>query len=116
MNDVSRKVLKDLVTQWAKGGLTEVDVHEKAEEWWEQRDWPHYIEEDPRSIAVEVLSHLDTLNCQLITKDDIPAIISFLDTPEGLEKDGWKAWKQYWENVDFETRKQDLKDNPYYCI
>jgi hypothetical protein len=114
MEKISRKLLLDLVTQWEAGSLNEVDVHEKAEELWEQDDWPEYAEEDPRSIAIEVLSQLEILNHQLIIKDDIPAIIAFLKTPEGKERSGWSAWKQYWDSIDLTARKATLKDNLYY--
>ena len=115
MKEISRKVLLNLVTQWEKGALTEVEVHERAEDLWEQQDWPHYAEDNPHSIAIEVLSQLEILNHQLITREDIPAIVNFLSTPNGQEEDGWKTWKRYWVNVDLEARKRALKDNPYYC-
>ncbi len=115
MKEIYRKLLLDLVTQWEAGTLTEVQVHEKAEELWEQEDWPHYAEDNPHSIAIEILSQLEILNHQLITREDIPAIVNFLRTPKDQEKDGWKAWRRYWESMDMEARKRALKDNPYYC-
>jgi len=116
VNEISRKLLLDLVAQWELGVLTEVQVHEKAEELWEQEDWPHCAEDNPHSIAIEVLSQLEILNHQLITREDIPAIVDFLRTPKGREESGWKTWRRYWENMDLEARKQILKNNPYYCI
>jgi hypothetical protein len=70
---------------------------------------------DPESIAIEVLSQLEILNHQLITTDDIPVIMEFLDTPPGEERDGWVKWQSYWKNVDYENRKRELIANPYYC-
>jgi len=114
MKKISRKLLLDLVSQWETGALSEIEVHEKAEELWEQNEWPQLGEGNPHSIEIEVLSQLEILNHQLITTEDIPAIVNFLRTPSGQEKNGWEAWRQYWENIDLEARKRTLKDNPYY--
>jgi len=114
MNTINRQTIIDLLERWKSGQLTEIEVHEEIEFIWERGSWPQYPHEDSRSILVEVLSQLDALNHQLITRDDIPAIIDFLRTPKGKELDAWKIWKEYWENVDYERRKQLLKHNPYY--
>ena len=114
MKEISRKQLLDLLKQWEAGTLSESQLHEKAEELWEQDEWSQLDKDNPRSIAIEVLSQLEILNHQLITTEDIPAIVNFLRTPIGQEQNGWKTWRQYWENIDLEARKQTLKDNPYY--
>ena len=71
-------------------------------------------ETDPRSIPFEVVSHLDILNHQLIVPSDIPAIVEFLDAPEGREIDAWARWREYWDSIDFEARKLELVADPYY--
>lgn len=116
METVSRKLLLDLMDLWKKGDLDETQLHERAEALWEQKDWPLYAEDDPHSIAIEVLSQLDILNHQLITREDIPAIVDFLSTPEGQEKAGWDAWKRYWDDMNLEKRKNELKNNSYYIV
>jgi hypothetical protein len=58
--------------------------------------------------------HLDALNHQLITPDDIPAIRAFLQTRAGNESEGWTTWRMYWDNLDFDERRRKLKTNPYY--
>lgn len=115
MREFPRRRLLDLLDKWEEGILSEVEVHEQAEKLWEQNDWPDYDEGDSRSIGIEVLSQLEILNHQLITKEDIPAILHFLETPEGRERDGWDAWRRYWNNLDFTARKERLKNLPYYC-
>lgn len=115
MAEIDRDTLRELLTRWLKGDLDERDVHEEAERLWSQsEEWPEYSEEDPRSIPLEVLSQLEILNHQLITKEDVPAMLRFLDTPPSRELDAWRRWREYWDEVDFDKRRQELKDNPYY--
>ena len=115
MLSVNRKELRDLVKRWVQGELDERDVHETAEalcETWE--DWPDYEEDDPRSIAIEVLSQLELLNQQLVTTEDVPMILQFLNTPPGKEQAAWLSWKAYWDELDFEVRQRSLQAKPYY--
>jgi hypothetical protein len=112
---VDRHELQTLLRLWEEGKHSERDVHEEAERLWEMgRPWPEYPEEDDRSIAVEVLSQLDILNHQLITREDIPAMLTFLSTPPDHARQGWSLWRDYWTNIDFARRREQLADNPYY--
>lgn len=110
-----RSEISTLLEQWQRGSVNEREVHEHAEALMDQvEDAPRYLEHDPRSIAMEVLIQLDALNHQLITQEDIPAMLTFLRTPLGDESSGWKVWRGYWENLNIESRRQELKANPYY--
>lgn len=114
MSEIER--ITTLLNQWRDGIIDEHRVHEQAEEWLEQlSELSSYPEEDPRSIPLEVLVQLDALNHQLITTDDIPAILAFLSTPPGKELTGWALWRKYWDALNLERRKNELKSNPYYC-
>ena len=115
MGHIERDVLEALLKRWQTEEIDERTVHEEAESLWEEQEhWPTYPKDDPRSIAVEVLSQLEILNHQLITRADIPAMLEFLNTPQGSELRGWSVWERYWEKLDLDTRKKALKDNPYY--
>jgi len=116
MATLERKRLRHWLLQWQAGEMSERDVHKQAEALWDSTDWPQYPDSDYRSVAVEVLSQLDTLNHQLITISDISTILGFLDTPRGRELDGWRRWRQYWKDIDYDARKRDLAGNPYYAI
>lgn len=116
MKEIERHELLTLLELWETGAIDEREVHEKAESLSDQLgEWPTYRDDDPRSISMEVLLHLDALNHQLITTDDIPAIQAFLHTEPGDELKGWRAWRKYWRQIDFESRRRALKSNPYYC-
>lgn len=115
MKRVERSELLVLLEQWQRGALNEREVHEQAESLSDQLgEQPLCPEHDPGSIPMEVLLHLEILNHQLITPEDIPAMQAFLNTPLGNESQGWAAWRSYWENLDLESRRQKLKLNPYY--
>lgn len=116
MQQCRRDELKYLLRSWQSGEIDERVVHERAERIW-RHSIPHveYHEEDPKSIADEVLSNLEILDWQLITPDDIPAMLEFLNTLPGKEREGWQSWHSYWDSVDMEGRRLALLDNPYYA-
>jgi hypothetical protein len=115
MEEIDRRELIALLEKWRRGEINEREVHETAEEILERHGWHEYPESDPRSIAFEVVSHLDILNFQLICRDDIPEIIRFLKTAPGKETEAWERWKSYWDSIDYEERKLKLANNPYYA-
>ena len=110
-----RDEILEIVKKWQDESITEVEVHGFAENLVEQinSNEPPPLLDD---IASEVLFQLGIMNHQLITRDDIPAIIDFLHTQEGEETKGWKTWKDYWEWVDFDQRKNELKDTQFYNV
>ena len=115
MIDINRDIIQTLLEKWGSGAIDERAVHEAAERLWDQfEEWPSFPEHLPESIAIEVLSHLEILNHQLMTREDIPAMLGFLDTPPGKELQGWEAWRRYWDELDFKSRQEALKRNPYY--
>jgi hypothetical protein len=116
VKEIERSELLALLEQWQKGALDERAIHEQVESKIDELgELPSYPEDDPRSIPVEVLLHLDILNHQLITPEDIPAMEAFLRTSLGDEAQGWAVWRNYWNNLDLEKRKRELESNQYYC-
>lgn len=113
--EIERSELLVLLEQWQQGVIDERVVHERAESRMDELvELASYPEDDPRSIPVEVLLHLDALNHQLITPKDIPVIQQFLRTPPGNETQAWAVWRDYWANLDLESRRQELQNKPYY--
>jgi len=111
---IDRQVLRDLLQKWQRGEMSVKEVHEAAEELWEKGAPPEYDENDPRSIAAEVLMQLDMMHVQWITLEDVPAILAFLDTPPGQDMAGWAEWGRYWDNIDWDARKKQLADDRFY--
>ena len=107
-------MLRSLLLRWKSGELDERAVHEEADTLWAEKEWPEYPDDDSRSVTLEVLSQLSSLNAQWIITDDIAAILSFLDTPPGQEKQGWERWQEYWDTLDWVKRRKSISNNPYY--
>ena len=114
MGEINRELVRELLDRWASGRLNARQVHEHAEQLWESLEQHQFPREDCRSIAAEVLSQLDILNHQLITAEDIPAMLQFLETPTGEELQAWDRWERYWDELDMDQRIESLKDDPYY--
>lgn len=115
MSEVDRKTLRKLLQCWRAGKLLPEEIHREAEAMYESEEWPQLPQQDPKSIGIEVLAQLDILNQQLITESDIPAMLAFLSTETGYELDGWAKWRAYWQHVNFEARRAELCNNPFYC-
>ncbi len=117
MEQLQRQQVRDLLDRWQRGEIDERKVHEEAEVLWDRYiPAEKYDRVSPQSIALDVLSSLETLNVQLVTPEDIPAMFRFLETPADQERLGWQAWYQYWQNIDYNRRRQSLRDNQYYSI
>jgi hypothetical protein len=109
-----KESLRSLLLRWRSGELDERAVHEQAENLWRGKEWPQYEHDDPRSIIIEVLEQLSILNCQWIIREDIPAILSFLETRPGQQGQAWREWHKYWDTVDWKKRWNKVKGNLYY--
>lgn len=107
--------LTRLLRSWSDGKLDEIEVHQEAERILSRVGRPGLPRSDARSIPLEVVSHLDVLNHQLIVPADVPCILEFLATSPGQELEGWTRWLAYWASVDYECRRRELHDRPYYC-
>lgn len=110
MCSVDRQTLRSLLLSWQRAEINVIDVHVKAEGIWDRcADWPELPKFHPNSITVEVLALLSGAIVQRLTPQDIPAILRFLNTPEGEELDGWREFEDYWDGVDFDVRDERMK-------
>lgn len=115
MSSELRVELQRLVNEWARDLLSTEQLHALAEALWEAGgEWAEYAESDPRSIDVEALSQLEIMNHQLITRDDAPALLSFLATKPGGEQQAWQAWRAYWQSIDYSARTRELAGDRFY--
>ncbi len=111
------KTLLKILDDWQSGVIDERTVHREVEYIVDNLgQLPEYSKNSFESIVTEVLFLLDAINQHLFTKEDISAIQEFLLTPKGKEIIGWEQWKNYWENIDINLRKTELKNNPFYCV
>ncbi len=97
--------MRDLLLRWQAGKIDADTVLNAAESMWEHGfPWPTYDHTDHRSIAITVLHVLEALYAQLVFREDIPALLAFLDTPLGEEQAGWDTMDRYWEAIDWDYR------------
>lgn len=115
-SDALHQKLVDLVSRWQDGCLDTRQVHEAAEALMAEWEWRELPESDPTSIVNEVICQLDALNWQLILPEDAPAILAFLATAAGSERQAWAAWGTYWDAVDYDERARRLQGDPYYAV
>lgn len=76
-----------------------------------------YPKSDTRSIGIVVsilLSRLWAEPIELVTTEDIPFILEFLDTPPGKTIEAWDKWEKYWANLDYPARRKKLLEDPKY--
>lgn len=111
---IARQTIRRLLESWRTGEIDTRRVHEEAEELFDQLEERKYPRDHPQSILVEILSQLEILNHQLITSDDIPAMLAFLDARPGEELEAWERWQRYWDELDLDRRIAALRDDPYY--
>lgn len=113
--DKIKKEINNLLSNWEEGELDEYGLLDESEKLFKRTfKGIEFSKSDYRSIVTEVLSHLEILNHQLIIKEDIPTIRKFLNTNKGNEIEAWKVWEKYWNEIDFDNRKEQLLENEFY--
>ena len=114
---ICRKDLKEKLLQWQKGQMTAHELHEWAEGNYlnddvECEDWDE-IEE--HSVTNEVLAELDMMDMNLMTTEDVPAYLDFLETPPASFEEGYKKLQQYLKQNDMKKRAAALSADPFYA-
>lgn len=104
MSTITVLEIQSILHRWSTGELNESQVHEWAEERFCSSNFS--VES---AAANEVLARLDTMNMNLTTADDIPALLRALHSVE-FES----VLIQYDKTIDIETRKHKLKSVPLY--
>jgi hypothetical protein len=89
--------------EWAEGNYLNDGV--------QYEDWDE-IEE--HSVTNEVLAELDMMDMNLMTTEDVPAYLDFLETPPALFEEGYKRLQQCLEQIDIKKRAAALSADPFY--
>jgi hypothetical protein len=112
---ITREQLRSLLIQWRNSALSEKQLHEWAENKYQNHevdysDW----ENDDNSVTNEVLATLDMMDMNLMTKEDIKYYLDFLDTPLGQFAAGLKKLEDNLKAINFTQRKKSLANNQFY--
>jgi len=111
---ITRDDVKEVLHKWANGSIATHEVHAWASERHASKVFTLTDkEEEEKSITNEVLALLDCLVLNLVSSDDVPALIKLLETPQGQYKDGIFAWEDYLHSLDLEKRKEEIKKDSF---
>ena len=70
---------------------------------------PSFPYEDKRSIALEVVDYMDSMDFWILPLD-VPYFIEFLETPVGKEKERWENFQKYIRSLTLRDRiKEEIK-------
>jgi hypothetical protein len=116
MKIIKRKDIEQILLNWSGNILSTNEVLDWADNRYpfENVDYEDWEGDPPKSVSNEILAHLDSLEMNLVTKDDIPAMIRFLETPIGDFERGFKKWCDYNSSIDIRKRIKELQGIPFY--
>jgi len=105
---VTRIDLRDVLTRWQSRRLTHRQVYDWANERSGPGDWE--CEDD---VVAQVLIHLDVLDVNLTTPEDVPAFLAMLDAK--TDADAMQILEDHSKTFDLEARIGKWKDDPFYA-
>ena len=105
---VTRADLRDVLTRWQQGELT----HKQVYDWANERSVPDKWDFEDE-VAKEILIHLDILDVDLTTTDDIPAFLAMLDSQS--ESDAMRILEEHSKSFNLEERIAKWKNDPFYA-
>lgn len=111
---ITVKKIKQKIVDWQVGKITTAEIQQWAEEKYmgdEMRN--SVLSEVDHFITIEALQYLESINMNLTTKDDIPFLLKFINSGK-LCHDAYKDWRKYLDNIDYNKRVTELKDDPFY--
>lgn len=113
---ITRKELRELLTQWQQGQITAEQLNGFAGELYpnDDVDYEDWEGDGENSVTNEVLAALDMMDMNLVVPEDVPAYLEFLNTPVGLFNEGYSKFRQHLQDVNIEERQKALSEIPFY--
>lgn len=111
----SRKKIDEQLSSWQSGKLSVEEIHAWAESILDTTQYETFVDDwnqDDYSVSMEVLRILEMADLNLLIAEDIPLLRKLL-TIDSIEELNSQA-DAYFKKVDFDKRKNDLKDIKYY--
>ena len=118
MKIIERGDVKKILLKWRDGLLSAREVHAWAENRYNVNgyncsDWEG---DEELSVTNEVLSAQDRLDMNLMTVEDIPVYLEFLETPIGEFDSGMLKFEQYLDSINYKERKKKLAEVELYAL
>ncbi|RZI45291.1 hypothetical protein EDM53_05475 [Rickettsiales endosymbiont of Peranema trichophorum] len=105
--------VRQKIIDWRDGVMTTEEIQGWGEEKYTSNDLRNAsLSEREHFIVIEVLQYLEFINMNLVTKDDIPHILEFIDGAD--HNDAYKKWNEYLNNIDYKSRADLLKGEAFY--
>jgi len=113
---ISRKDLKEKLLQLQEGRITALELNDWAGGNYlnDEIDYEDWDEAGEDSVTNEVLAALDMMDMNLMTPEDVPAYLDFLETPPAAFEEGYKKLQQYLNRIDIKKRAAALVTDPFY--
>ena len=116
---IGRREIALVLERWQRGEMTAVQVQTFAEEHYcaegvEHDDW-EYDGEERFSVSWTALGVLDSLAMNLVTREDVPALLDFLGTRRGYYHPRERLLRRLLSDADFERRQRELRDTAPYA-
>ena len=110
------KINKKII-EWQNNLITKERIQSWADNLWGTAELDELYELDNNAqnefIITEILYYLEFINMNLITKDDIPQLLKFLNSKDNY-LNSYKDLDQYFGGIDYRKRAEELKDDPFY--
>ena len=116
---IGRRDVERVLRRWQTGAMTALQVQRWAEDLYladdvEHDDWEHDGAER-FSVSHTALGVLDSLGLNLVTADDVPALLDFLDTRRGYYHPRERRLRRLLDDADHERRRRELRATPPYA-
>ena len=104
---VSRDDLRNVLAQWQHGDLSHSQVYDWSTEHFglEQMDGGD-------SVVNEILAHLDIMDVNLTTPDDVPVFLAMLDADS--EAEATELLRRHGDTLDLDERIAKWRADPFY--
>jgi hypothetical protein len=112
---VTREDIATVLQLWQAGEVAAAQVHEWAQARYGQVEFDDWEDDDTNSVANEVFGTLDMLDMNLMLIEDVPIYLAFLRTPPGQFGEGYRAFQDALQRIDYQARKQALHTHPLYA-
>lgn len=116
MKTISRSEILAKLAEWSSSRISPVEMHKWAVDLHTCDDLDFQDWEDNRrfSVSKEALAELEMLDINLVTRDDTPVFVAFLETPSGQFEKGYIPFISALQQIDRNKRKKLLKKiEPY---
>ena len=107
---ITRAEVRAVLEAWQRDELTARTVHD-----WAQDRYAASAFEAEDDVVNEVLAKLDTLDINLITTADAPALLTALGQPPAKAQASIAALERYFDSVDIAARMIQCAADPLYA-